>query len=91
MPDDNLQLGLRIISQLKGKKYIVPTSGSKKKGFALTGKPKFSAVSTEPNFSKMIAEFFNPEAKIAHHVRNTCRALTLSNTDRDRVCVSCYR
>lgn len=64
-----------MISQLKGKKYIIPTSGSKKKGFALTGKPKFSAVSTEPNFSKMMAEFFNPEAKIAHHVRNYMQSL----------------
>ena len=69
MLEKDVQTTTQIIKKLKGEKYVVPTSGSKKKGFALTGKPKFSAVSTEPNFSKMIAQYFNPEAKVAHHVR----------------------
>ena len=61
----------------------MPTAGSKKKGFALTGKPKFSAVGTEPNFSKMTAEYFNPRAKIAHHVRNLRTERAPSVTDRE--------
>ena len=66
--DCDIQTAGRVASHLRKQGYLVATPGSKKKDFGLTGKPKFSVVKAEPAFSNMIKEYYDPLAKIAHHV-----------------------
>lgn len=69
LPDKDLRATSRVIKHLRSEKFIVATAGSKKKGFYLTGKPKFSVNRDGPDYSKLMSKYFDPTAKIAHHVR----------------------
>ncbi|KAF2841956.1 DNA-binding protein [Patellaria atrata CBS 101060] len=64
----NAQVAADVASHLRRKGYLVATSGSKHKNFNKRGLPKFHAVLPETDrFSRMLEEYFDPMAKVAHH------------------------
>ena len=71
--DRHLGLDTTIANQLyhhlKTERYVVATTGSRKAGFAASGKPYFVPVKDGPNHQKMLGNLFDPMLHISHQVR----------------------
>ncbi|KAK3707913.1 hypothetical protein LTR37_011765 [Vermiconidia calcicola] len=52
---------------LKTKGYVVAAPGSRKAGYASSGRPQYVAAKQGPNYEKMLAELFDPLTHISHH------------------------
>ncbi|KAJ9635129.1 hypothetical protein H2199_008615 [Coniosporium tulheliwenetii] len=63
----DLQTASRVLRHLQKAGYIIPNPGYTKKSYKSTGKPTHHLVSTGPDFSRMMKEYFDPRTKIAHH------------------------
>jgi hypothetical protein len=67
LADCDLQTASRLASHLRKEGYLVPAPGSKKKDYRMTGKPRFNISKAKEVVSRMMKQYFDPLAKIAHH------------------------
>lgn len=77
--DCDLQTASRLATHLRKEGYIIPAVGSKKRGSGTVGKQRYSTTKAEPALTRMMKQYFDPTAKIAHHVR-TVPSDTLHST-----------
>ncbi|KAF2754811.1 hypothetical protein EJ05DRAFT_134144 [Pseudovirgaria hyperparasitica] len=63
----DLQTTGHVTKHLRREGYFIDTPGSHSRGFAATGKPKMMIVDREPARSRMLKQYFDPLAKIAHY------------------------
>ena len=54
--------------RLRAEGYLTATPGSHSRGFSLKGLPKYLVVKTRDQMDEMRKTYFNPLARIAHHV-----------------------
>ena len=64
----DLQTAVGVVKHLQQQGFVVATPGRNKKAFSHSGKPMYSIVKNEDQYSRMLAEYFDPMTKISHHV-----------------------
>ncbi|KAF2103810.1 DNA-binding protein [Rhizodiscina lignyota] len=64
----DLQTANEVLKHFKQKDFLKETPGSRSRGFAQSGKPKWTFVSSGSDYERMMREYFDPSLKIAHHL-----------------------